>query len=193
MLKISTLKISYLLFLICFVLVLGMKSKTQREDAIARAQIQATMLADAAKVVVKPINLEHLRCLANNIYHEASGEPFMGQVAVARVVMNRIKYGFAPNPCRVIYQSAVIANVENPQETKKVCQFSWVCEGKKAPDRNTASYQNAESIAIKVLSEDAWKDKIPTNVLFFHNSSVSPNWLYKRVMTIGNHTFYSKD
>lgn len=193
MLKLSTLKISYLLFLICFVLVLGMKSKTQREDAIARAQIQAAMLAEAAKVVVKPINIEHLRCLANNIYHEASGEPFMGQVAVARVVMNRIKHGFAANPCRVIYQSTMIANADNPQVPKKVCQFSWVCEGKKAPDRNTASYQNAESIAIKVLTEDAWKDKIPTNVLFFHNATVNPGWLYHRVMTIGNHTFYSKD
>ena len=33
---------------------------------------------------------EELRCMALNIYHEARGEPFAGQVAVGHVVMNRV-------------------------------------------------------------------------------------------------------
>ena len=36
---------------------------------------------------------EALVCLALNIYHEARDQPFIGQVAVAQVVMNNPDYG----------------------------------------------------------------------------------------------------
>jgi len=35
--------------------------------------------------------LESLMCLALNVYHEAKNQSFIGQVAVAQVVMNRVK------------------------------------------------------------------------------------------------------
>lgn len=143
-----------------------------------------------AKKTLKPINMEHLKCLATNIYHEAGSEPLMGQVAVARVVMNRIKHGFGNNPCKVIYQANLVPDTEN-ETYKKVCQFSWVCEGKTTPVRNI-TYINAEKIARQVLLENKWKDDIPNNILFFHNTTVNPGWNYKQVMTIGNHIFYSK-
>lgn len=31
-----------------------------------------------------------IKCLALNIYHEVRGEPIIGQVAVAKVVLNRV-------------------------------------------------------------------------------------------------------
>ena len=34
---------------------------------------------------------ESLICLALNVYHEAKNQSFIGQVAVAKVVMNRVK------------------------------------------------------------------------------------------------------
>lgn len=142
-------------------------------------------------VIKKTVNLEHLHCLANNIYHEAGGEPFMGQVAVARVVMNRIKHGFASNPCRVIYQSTTVSDPENPEETKRICQFSWVCDDKSPPSKNNPTYKQALHIAKKILEEDKWSDDIPNNILFFHNTSVNPLWKYQKSMTIGNHVFYS--
>lgn len=142
-----------------------------------------------AKTQSVSVSAEYLRCMATNIYHEAGNESFMGQVMVARVVMNRIKHGFAKNPCAVIYAKHEIKS-EN-QEEKVVCQFAWVCEGKQTPDRNV-TYRQAEDIARKVLTENAWNDIVPNNVLFFHNSSVNPNWKYEKVMTVGNHTFYSK-
>lgn len=142
---------------------------------------------------LKAVNPEHLRCLATNIYHEAGGEPFMGQVAVARVVMNRIKYGFANNPCTVTYQKTIVPDLNDPDGVKTICQFSWVCQNKSSPSKNNPIYKQAEQIAFKVLSENKWHDIIPNNVLFFHNSSVDPNWKYKEFMTIGNHIFYSKE
>ncbi len=43
---------------------------------------------------------EALVCLALNTYHEARDQPFIGQVAVAQVVMNRVRDDRYPdNPC----------------------------------------------------------------------------------------------
>jgi spore germination cell wall hydrolase CwlJ-like protein len=44
-----------------------------------------------------------LVCLALNSYHEAGGEPFHGQVAVAQVVLRRAQYHPA-KVCRVVYR-----------------------------------------------------------------------------------------
>ena len=52
--------------------------------------------------------------------------------------------------------------------------------------------KQAEDIARRVLTENAWNDIVPNDVLFFHNTSVNPRWAYERVATIGNHIFYSK-
>ena len=49
---------------------------------------------------------EALVCLALNIYHEARDQPFIGQVAVAQVVMNRVHDDRYPNTvCEVVKQS----------------------------------------------------------------------------------------
>jgi spore germination cell wall hydrolase CwlJ-like protein len=149
-------------------------------------------VADTVSVAINLPNIEHLTCMATNIYHEAANEPFLGQVAVARVVMNRITHGYGSNPCRVIYQSAIVDSSDS-DESKKLCQFSWVCQGKSKPNENNPQYKLAKEIAHKVLTEDAWSDIIPSNVLFFHNTSVKPSWPYNPVMSIGNHIFYSKN
>lgn len=194
MLIINKLGITFLLFL----LVLFASSsdiKGNREYQILRDMniVEEKLLSSKSigKVTVPKINLEHLKCLAANIYYEARGEPFIGQVAVARVVMNRIEHGFASNPCKVVYQSHVIQKDEE-SEPKKICQFSWVCEGHLSPPRNSY-YLQAEEIARKILLENKWKDHIPSNILFFHSTSVDPDWKYKKIMTIGNHVFYSKE
>lgn len=165
--------------------------KTQQLWKEHASEIQRISAREVAKVVLPKLDMEHLRCLATNIYHEAGGEPFMGQVAVARVVMNRIKHGFASNPCKVTYQHTTIQDADNPESVRKVCQFSWVCEGKTTPSRNQI-YIQAEKIAKQVLLEDKWRDEIPSDLLFFHNTQVNPNWNYRQSMIIGNHVFYSK-
>lgn len=187
MLEYSKLK----LFLLCaFILSFGKVSIDYYRAVLERQYSVPTI----EEIIPEPkqVNLEQLRCLATNIYYEAGGEPFMGQVAVARVVMNRIVHGFASTPCKVIYQSTVVKNPEDPEETRKLCQFSWVCQGKTTPDKINARYRQAEEIARQVLSENKWAEVIPNNVLFFHNLTVDPNWAYRQVITIGNHIFYSR-
>jgi spore germination cell wall hydrolase CwlJ-like protein len=143
-------------------------------------------------IVTKLVNIEpnhnHVKCMATNIYHESAGEPFMGQVAVGRVVMNRVLHGFASDPCKVIYQSHKIM-VEDKEKIR--CQFSWVCQGKSQPSNSNPGYIEAENIAKRILTENAWKDDIPDNILFFHNNTVNPRWKYRKEFSIGGHVFYS--
>ena len=143
--------------------------------------------------VAKIVDIKQLNCLAKNIFYEAGGEPLMGQAAVARVVMNRISHGFGNNPCAVVYQTSHIDKLIDDEVKKvKLCQFSWVCEGKGDPNKNSPRYKQAEQIAYDVLAYDAYTEVLPKSALFFHNLQVDPLWPYKQVAKIGNHIFYSK-
>lgn len=185
----TTFSLNFLLILLFAFLVsayaINLKNTKEAAKLADYAVSEAAIMTNKA---INKVNVEHIKCLATNIYHEAGNEPFMGQVAVARVVMNRVKHRFGSNPCKVIYQASF---VNDDDEYKKVCQFSWVCAGKGTPQRN-ANYIQAEHIAKKVLFENKWAEVVPSNVLFFHSVNVNPMWNYKKVMTIGNHIFYSK-
>lgn len=131
------------------------------------------------------IDVKQIQCMAKNIFYEAGSESIKGQAAVARVVMNRVAHGFASTPCAVIYQTAVV-------NESKVCQFSWVCEGKREPNKNNTQYKIAQQVAYDVMVHDKYKEVVPKSVLFFHNLSVTPLWPYAEALTIGNHVFYSR-
>lgn len=147
-----------------------------------------------AKKVAKYIDPKQIACMAKNIYYEAGGESKMGQAAVARVVMNRINHGFGSNPCSVIYQANIVERQDESGNTQnvKLCQFSWVCEGKDEPHKNNPRYVQAKQVAYEVLANNAYDDLLPKSTLFFHSVNVDPNWPYKQVKQIGNHIFYSK-
>ena len=149
----------------------------------------------------KPVDQKQLKCLATNIFYEAGSEPEKGKQAVARVVMNRVKHGFAPDPCSVVYQvTTVLRPIETDIEDAdtimkkvKLCQFSWVCESDRRPlNVHDPRYKQSEKIAYNVLAHDAYKDVVPNTVLFFHNLWVNPMWPYRKVAQIGNHIFYEK-
>ena len=143
--------------------------------------------------VAKIVDPKQLNCLAKNIFYEAGSESLNGQAAVARVVMNRIAHGFGKNPCAVVYQTAQVDKLVDDEVQKvKLCQFSWVCDGKADPNKNSTKYKQAEQVAYDVLAYDAYKDVVPRTALFFHNLNVDPLWPYKQVAKIGNHIFYSK-
>ena len=152
-----------------------------------------TNLIIAETKIAKAVDPKQLNCLAKNIFYEARGEPLNGQAAVARVVMNRIKHGFGKNPCDVIYQSSYVDRlIDDEMQKVKLCQFSWVCEGKGEPNKNNPRYKQAERVAYEVLAHDKYKNVVPNTTLFFHNLQVDPLWPYKQVAKIGNHIFYSK-
>lgn len=142
-----------------------------------------------AVTVAKSVDPKQLLCLAENIFYEAGSESFLGQVAVARVVLNRIHYGFAKTPCGVVHQKTVV--IKDGTE-KTVCQFSWTCEDVRPINPGDPRYQQSKQIAYQVLAYNAYSEHLPRSVLFFHNTTVDPAWPYHRVKQIGNHIFYSK-
>lgn len=156
---------------------------------------QQTTQVKEEQVVAKQVDQKQLRCLATNLYFEAGGEPTQGIAAVARVVMNRIQHGFGSNPCQVIYQSNLVKQInEETEETfwVKVCQFSWVCEGKNNPPTHSYRYQKSLQVAYDVLAYDKYEDVVPKNTLYFHNTSYENNYPHEVTARIGNHVFYTK-
>ena len=114
-------------------------------------------------------------CLAGAIYFEAKGEPLDGQLAVAKVIMNRFRSGrFPASVCGVVFQRS---------------QFSFV-RGNGFPQiaRNSRSWREAVAIA-KIANNDMWDSSVD-NALYFHARRVSPGWRLNRIATIGNHVFY---
>jgi spore germination cell wall hydrolase CwlJ-like protein len=137
---------------------------------------------------------EQIKCIATGIYNEARHEPNNGKIAVAKVILNRVDYGFAPTPCKVVYQTNMVKRISDDGETKKVklCQFSWVCFKQKAIDVLDPAYHMAERIAFEVFI-GMHATVVPANVLFFHSASINPNWSYRKYAKIGGNVFYVKN
>jgi spore germination cell wall hydrolase CwlJ-like protein len=125
-----------------------------------------------------------LDCMAMNIYREAGHEPFEGKVAVAQVVMNRVKSGqFGDDVCGVIYQKSVTMN-------RVVCQFSWFCDSAtKTRPVNKVAYDESYEVAKKVLLE-GFKLDVLKEALYYHANYVNPRWNLEKIGVIGNHIFY---
>jgi spore germination cell wall hydrolase CwlJ-like protein len=117
-------------------------------------------------------------CLAKAVYFEARGEPLDGQLAVAKVVLNRANSGIFPSDiCEVVTQRK---------------QFSFVRGGQLPPvDETTATWHTAVAIAHIARSDLA--PSLPANVLWYHASYVSPPWdrWHTQAARIGAHIFYS--
>lgn len=125
---------------------------------------------------------EDLKCLALNIYHEARSEPLSGQIAVAKVTMNRVKSrSFPGSICAVVKQGSQKLNR---------CQFSWWCDGKSDAPTERKAWQRSLEIGQRVLANEATD---PTNgALYYHADYVKPRWArqFQRTAEIGRHLFY---
>ncbi|MFD1695213.1 cell wall hydrolase [Roseibium aestuarii] len=123
------------------------------------------------------------KCLAEAIYFEARGENEDGQVAVAQVVLNRVKNPAYPDSiCGVVYQN---------QNKRNRCQFSFACDG--IPDRisQPASWSTAKKLAKQVTSGERYLKMVDAST-HYHATYVAPRWrksMAKRGQ-IGLHVFY---
>ena len=118
---------------------------------------------------------EESQCLARAVYWESKGEPLEGQLAVARVIINRARSGrFAPTLCGVVRQRS---------------QFSFVHGGNiPAPPQGSREWQTA--VAIARIAEANLAGCAASEALFFHARYVHPAWHLTRIAALGNHIFY---
>jgi N-acetylmuramoyl-L-alanine amidase len=133
-------------------------------------------------------NLEReaeLRCLAENVYHEARGEPMAGQYAVAEVTLNRVASPYYPKTiCQVVYDSRW-----DPARKRRVAAFSWTQQEIARAPRGEAWRQAMR--AATAVYENVHTPVVP-DALFYHATSVDPYWARTRkpVATVGHHVFY---
>lgn len=111
-----------------------------------------------------------LNLLARCVYGEARGEPYTGQVAVAAVVLNRVRSSKFPNSISgVIYQSGA---------------FTAVSDGQINLSPNQSAYNAAR---------DALNGWDPTNgCLYYYNPATATSkwiWSLKVELKIGRHNF----
>jgi len=124
------------------------------------------------------------RCLATAIYFEARGEPVRGQVAVAQVILNRVRSPVFPETiCGVVYQGQMHPG----------CQFSFTCDGHTDNPRDDEQWATAQDIAKKITAGELWLPEVGYST-FYHANYVSPRWAGSMSMIdkIGRHIFYKK-
>lgn len=115
-------------------------------------------------------NSSNLNLLARVVYGEARGEPYSGQVAVAAVVLNRVKSSSFPNTISgVVYQAGAFDAVRDGQINL-----------------------SPNSTAIKA-AQDALNGWDPSYgaIYYFNPSTATNKWIWSRPMTvtIGRHRF----
>ncbi len=127
--------------------------------------------------------LAQSECLSRAVYFEARSESELGQLAVAKVIMNRVNSKKYPNSiCKVVYQGA---------EKRNACQFSFACDGKADKPKYGKSWRIAKKIAKRAMSGTKELSVIAT-ALYYHAEYVKPKWAsaMERLIKIGNHIFY---
>ena len=136
---------------------------------------------------------EALVCLALNVYHEARDQPFIGQVAVAQVVMNRVDdWRYPDTVCEVVKQGPTYSwKPDYPIRNR--CQFSWYCDGKSDKPRDAYAYQMAQNIAHGVYYGNL--DDFVEGATHYHATYVQPEWAETKTKTvqIDDHIFYRWD
>lgn len=129
-----------------------------------------TQVSRSSLQALQGISRRDWQYLAQLVYSEARGEPFTGQVAVAAVVLNRLKSPFFPNTIPgVIFQPGAFTAVSDGQ--------FWL-----TPD--TTAHKAVEA---------ALKGWDPTyGALYYYNPAKTTNkWIWTRpiLTAIGNHIF----
>lgn len=126
-----------------------------------------TSLAKSSKL---GLSANDLKLMANAVYGEARGEPYVGQVAVAAVILNRLKSPSFPNSISgVIFQPGAFTAVADGQ--------IWLTPNESA------------SKAV----QDAINGYDPSGgcIYYFNPVTATSKWIWSRpqVKTIGKHIF----
>jgi spore germination cell wall hydrolase CwlJ-like protein len=121
------------------------------------------------------VSNHELTCLARVIDHEAAGQPLEGQIAVAHVMLNRVRSSRFPDTlCAVAYQPK---------------QFSYI--HRHQIRETSARWQSALDVARNVLAGKT--EDTSGGALFFHARRIKPNSFFRtrtRVASVEDHIFY---
>jgi hypothetical protein len=162
-------------------------SGTLFENPDARAMMVQAVLrgpsAPAEQQQAEPqVDPRQHACLSQAIYYEARGENQRGQVAVAEVVMNRVRSSAYPNSiCGVVYQGS---------HRSTGCQFTFTCDGSLNHRPRGRAWDRAQRVATAVML--GYTRPITQGATHYHTRAVNPIWNSGLVETteVGSHVFY---
>ncbi|WP_239590783.1 cell wall hydrolase [Vitreimonas flagellata] len=165
-------------------------SATLFESADARAMmVQAVLRGPSSasqpeqSAPAEPqIDARQHACLSQAIYYEARGETQRGQVAVAEVIMNRVRSNAYPNSiCGVVFQGS---------HRSTGCQFTFTCDGSLGQRPRGRAWDRAQRVATAVML--GYTRPITQGATHYHTHAVNPVWNSGLVETVnvGSHVFY---
>lgn len=137
-----------------------------------RETVKATSVEDASLSPgdVMGLSENELNMMANAVYGESRGEPFEGQVAVAAVILNRVKSpNFPKTPSGVIFQPGAFTAVADGQIWLK---------------------PNGQARKAVQQAVNGW-DPTGGCLYYFNPKTATSKWIWTRpqVKTIGQHIF----
>ncbi len=142
----------------------------QRDNDLDETGVLDVTTADTIGVTDNTQANSNLYLMAKLIHSEARGEPYVGQVAVGAVVLNRVKSPEFPNTIEgVIYQPWA---------------FTALHDGQFDLEPNSTSYEAAQDCM------NGWDPSY--GCLFYYNPATAESaWIFSRetVVTIGRHVF----
>ena len=134
--------------------------------------------------------LTELACMATAIYFEARGEPMVGQVAVAQVIMSRVNDERYPDTVFDVVKQGYYYSWDKTIPIRDKCQFSFWCDGKPETIKDEDAYFWATEVAQAVMVGTLYDTT--QGATHYHAYYVQPSWSKKftRTVRINDHIFY---
>ena len=134
--------------------------------------------------------LTELACMATAIYFEARGEPMVGQVAVAQVIMSRVYDERYPDTVCDVVKQGYYYSWDKTIPIRDKCQFSFWCDGKPETIKDEDAYFWASEVAQAVMVGTLYDTT--QGATHYHAYYVQPSWSKKftRTVRINDHIFY---
>lgn len=137
-----------------------------------------------------------LKCLYDNVYHEARSEDEFGQLMVVVVTMTRVfDKRWKDTVCGVVYEGVYEWNYHHKDYIK--CAFSWACDRKSDKINEPRSYKKVKKIVNNFLKKDAYSLDFRYTPNLYHRNDVKPWWSFsqrvKFMFSWGVHIFYREE
>ena len=136
-----------------------------------------------------------VHCLATALFHEARGEVAIGQLAVGKTILNRVRSSAYPDSiCSVVYQNSHRFNK---------CQFSFACDAMSDIPNKNRVFADLLALSNLLVSGqglgvvDQASPLLEKQEFFthYHRHDVNPAWSdrIKKMAQIGQHIFLSSE
>jgi spore germination cell wall hydrolase CwlJ-like protein len=141
-------------------------------------------------VMFSTVKASELNCLVEAVYYEARSEPFIAQLAVANVVLERVRDERFPSTiCEVVHQGRYN---KKGQPIRHKCMFSYWCDGK--PERMKEIVALKTAISVSEMAINGVIVESTVGATHYHATYVRPHWIlshtFMELGQLGRHIFY---